>query len=166
MPHICDTRGKSYVYKRNLKHHIKERHLPIEHWNCTETNCLSQFIRRSYLSTHLILKHGYDKKSAIETAITAPRGDISQQSGFYEDISDDDTILDLLYERNNSMKEQDFSETVDNFDTGLFGQDTSVSGVNDIDDVLECDVDVEIMESADVDSMNQDNNHTVMTITT
>ena len=103
---------KSYVYKRNLKRHIKERHLPIEHWNCTETNCLSQFIRRSYLSTHLILKHGYDKKSAIETAITAHRGDISQQSGFYEDISDDDTILDLLQERSNSMKEQGFSEMV------------------------------------------------------
>ena len=62
-----------------------EIHSHIEHWKCVETGCFSRFIRRSYLSKHLILSHWYNSFRVREIAVTAPRGD-THKSGYYENI--------------------------------------------------------------------------------
>ena len=78
--------GKSYKHKRNLKRHIKERHNDSEHWNCIEEGCSSRFIRRSYLSKHLVWIHGYNQDDAREAVLSAPRHDKPKQYGEFEDI--------------------------------------------------------------------------------
>ena len=61
-------------------------------------SCSSQFIRRSYLSKHLVIKHGYITLRAWEFACRAPRGDIRHNIvAEYEDISEDDSVFDLIH---------------------------------------------------------------------
>ena len=74
-----------------------EKHSHIGHWKCVETGCFSQFIRRSYLSKHQILSHGYNAFRAREIAVIAQRGD-THKSGYYENISEDDSVFDLIDE--------------------------------------------------------------------
>lgn len=72
--------------------------MEVEHWNCVVDGCQKRFIRRSYLSRHLVWTHDYSRCYAREAALTAPRGDKPKQHDGLEDISDDDSILDLLAE--------------------------------------------------------------------
>ena len=125
----CDICSKSYKLKRSLKRHIKERNVQVEHWKCVENGCSSKFIRRGYLSRHLVWTHGYSRSDAREAALTAPRGDRPNQHGGLEDISDDDTILDLLAERDETVNVQDYIDKVDGFDTDLLA--------NDVNDILD-----------------------------
>lgn len=148
MRYSCDTCGKSYKHKRNLKRHIKDRHSQNEHWNCPEIDCKTKFIRREYLSRHLVWKHGYSQPDAREAAITASRGDQPVQHDSIEDVSEDDSILDLLDQREVNVHE--FYEKVNDFDTTVFDQG-STETVNEIDISLNGDVDVELLESVHED---------------
>lgn len=127
--------------------------------------CSSRFIRRSYLSRHLCWTHGYTATEARETAISAPRGDKPAQYGDWEDISDDDSILDLLAERDQTVSHQDYCDVIDGFNTNVFNASVTVSDVSDSDDGLDGDVDVEVMEGVtdgddDVNNSEQNNSET------
>ena len=162
MRYHCEINAcrKSYKHKRNLRRHIKERHSTVEFWNCVEENCSSRFIRRSYLSRHLAWTHGYGRPEAREAAISAPRGDNPTRHDDREDISDDDTILDLLAERNQTVNVQDFYDFIDDYDTDkLDDNNVTVQNAPDVDDILEGDVDVEVFEGAnDEQVLNDDSN--------
>ena len=96
--YVCNICSRSYVQKRNLKRHNDEKHnANLEYYNCIEVNCLKKFIRRSYLSKHLIFNHGYTSFRGREMACRAPRSNLSQTS-YYEDISEDESIFDLIDE--------------------------------------------------------------------
>lgn len=140
--YLCDRCGKSYKHKRNLKRHTKEHHSGTEHWNCVESSCASKFIRRSYLSRHLVWVHGYNKSDAIEATLNARRGDVPQQISEYEMVSDDDTILDLLEERENMVTVQGYCDTVGDFELNMLDEGTS----DVVEDCLEGDIDVEVLE--------------------
>ncbi|VDI12216.1 Hypothetical predicted protein [Mytilus galloprovincialis] len=94
----CNMCTREYKYKRNLTRHVKENHSKtLEHWNCTEDGCFSKFIRKEYLFRHLSSIHQLSKMDARRKAIEAKKGDIETlENQYYEDVSDDDTILDLL----------------------------------------------------------------------
>lgn len=94
----CNMCTREYKYKRNLTRHVKENHSKtLEHWNCTEDGCFSKFIRKEYLFRHLSSIHQLSKMDARRKAIEAKKGDIeTPENQYYEDVSDDDTILDLL----------------------------------------------------------------------
>lgn len=95
--HQCDTCGHLYTLRRNLVRHVKEKHSVVEYWNCSEFGCSSRFIRRSYLSKHLMRHHGFSRLSASEKAVGAQRGDrLERYQPELEDVSEDETILDLL----------------------------------------------------------------------
>ena len=88
----------------------------IEYWNCVIKGCTSKFIRRSSLAKHVNIHHGYDKVTAREYAINATRGDQPPVSSYYEDISEDDSILDLIAEADNIPYDQNFDNCVSSFD--------------------------------------------------
>ena len=67
----------------------------MEYWNLIEANCKAKFIRRSYLSKHLISSHGYSSLRGRELACTAPRWDKVKQT-YYEDISEDESVFELI----------------------------------------------------------------------
>ena len=131
MEYNCDTCGRTYKYKRNLVRHIKERHNIREYWRCTTKGCHSKFIRRSYLCKHLVFNHGMDVSSARAAALSARLGNPEPNSQYYEDVSDDDSILDLLNERDCSDNEM-FQETMNYFDFDKF-DDVKRIDVNNID---------------------------------
>ena len=93
----CDTCGNVYKYKRNLKRHVNEKHGIIERWTCVEVSCNSTFLRRTSLSKHLVLTHGYSSLRPREFACRALRGDIHIDSDL-GDVRDDDSVFDLFDE--------------------------------------------------------------------
>ena len=126
----CDLCPKTYNLKKNLKRHIREGHTAIEYWLCVQGGCVSKFVRRSYLSKHLMLKHGFNKLDAHSTACQAPRGDI-QPEEYYDDVSDDDTILDLIEELDQEQYEQHYMDSISNFKIPDFNNnDVGTSSVN------------------------------------
>ena len=146
MRYSCDTCGKSYNHKRNLKRLIKDRHSQSEHWNCLVDECKGTFIRREYLSRHLVWKHSYSQPGAREAAINASRGDCPVQHGNLKDVSEDDSILDLLDER--EVNVHGFCEKINDFDTDTFDQVLADTvNANELDISLDCDVDIELVES-------------------
>ena len=84
-----------------------------------------KFIRRGYLSRHLVWTHGYSRSDARKAAMSAPRGDRPNQHGGIEDIRDDGTILDLLAEHDETVNVQDYFDKVDDFDTDLLANDVN-----------------------------------------
>ena len=83
----------------------------------------------------------------------APCGDKQRHSGEYEDISEYDSILDLLAERE-VENVQDFYEKVDNvdlFDQGVTG---TTSTAHEMEYSLDCDVDIEVLEGVGNDNNN------------
>ena len=95
--------------------------------------------------------HGYSQADAREAALVAPRGDRrrSRRDGL-EEISDDDSIFDLIAERDVSNA-QEFYERVDDFDTDAFIPGNSVDKA---DDSLAGDIDIEIFEAVPMDNVN------------
>ena len=144
MPFLCDFCLRGYKYKRNLTRHVSEKHSSHEHWNCTVEECHAKFIRRSYLSKHLTICHGYDLVTARESALSASRGDVQKHS-YYEDVSDDDTILDLLAEADGTLNNQSFNEAMASFNLKQFspkhGADEKSDYITDgeIDNSMETD---------------------------
>ena len=68
---VCDTCRREYITKKSLTRHIKERHIQNKHFICTESNCSSKFVRRSYLKTHLLNIHNVDIALAKESSASA-----------------------------------------------------------------------------------------------
>ena len=137
MPFQCDLCPKSYRYKRNLTRHITEHHSEErEHWNCVVLDCHAKFIRRSYLSKHLIICHRYDSVTARECALNATRGDYRAPT-YYDVVSDDDSILDLLAEADGTALDQSFDERIERFNLGQFSPVPQTKGAkcNISDDV-------------------------------
>ena len=66
MVFLCDTCGRSYTYKRNLRRHVKERHLRKHKFMCPRYDCRVEFIRRTYISMHLTKCHKYTQLEARE----------------------------------------------------------------------------------------------------
>ena len=94
--HHCDTCGRNYTLKRNLRRHVLEKHSKdYEHWNCVEPDCAKTFIRRTTLAYHLRTIHGYTQIRAGEFSLRALRGDV-QVNSYYENISDDDSVFDVI----------------------------------------------------------------------
>lgn len=93
-------RIQEFKYKRNLKHHISEKHINITYWLCTEENCKRKFLRREYLWRHLSWNHNFTRSDAKLTALYARRvNEKDYTSSYYEDVSsDDDFIFDLPVE--------------------------------------------------------------------
>ena len=94
--HHCDTCGRNYTLKRNLRRHVLEKHSKdYEHWNCVEPDCAKTFIWRTTLAYHLRTIHGYTQIRAGEFSLRALRGDV-QANSYYENISDDDSVFDVI----------------------------------------------------------------------
>ncbi len=117
-----------YKYKRNLKRHILERHLPRKHWKCVKPKCASTFIRRGYLLEHLTNMHKYTRSEARTATLNARReGDESPRYQYYEDISSDDEILDLLNE-GPAVNEIQQMDILNDFDISKLDPVSSVDG--------------------------------------
>ena len=114
----CDICNKSYTLKRNLTRHIKEKHRNLEYWLCEMRGCRGSFIRREYLKRHLIFCHKLDNVTAGRLALRAPRGDDHPQ-GYYEDVSEDDSVLDVLQELIDA-KQIESDAVIDAFDVSAF----------------------------------------------
>ena len=94
--HQCDTCGRNCSLKRKLTRHVSEKHSKdYEHWNCIEPDCAKTFIRQTILTHHFRTIHGYTPIRAGEFSLRALRGD-TQASNYYEDVSDDDSIFDVI----------------------------------------------------------------------
>ena len=103
---------------------------------CPVLRCGSHFIRRSSLTKHLMKSHGYDKFTASMKAVNAQRGDRLQ---YYEveveDVSADDSILDLL---DDIQEWESVYPTTDQNNNTMF----DVSDLEDISDGDLLDLDV------------------------
>ena len=96
---------------------------------CSKRLCV-EILGWSYLSKHLMLKHGFNKLDAHSTACQAPRGNI-QPEEYYDDVSDDDTILDLIEEMDKKQYEQHYMDSISNFKIPDFNNnDVGTSSVN------------------------------------
>ena len=93
----CNQCLKTYRFRRNLNRHISECHQEVDWWRCTEFRCNSKFKRRIFLFTHLAQTHQFKKHVAREKVLYAQRSSIINQStSYYEDISSDEDILEIL----------------------------------------------------------------------
>ena len=78
---------------------MREKHATIEYWLCKQSDCISEFVCRSYISKHLMEKPEFSKLDAHEAAFQAPRSDIQYET-YNDAVSDDDIIIDLIEEIN------------------------------------------------------------------
>ena len=95
---------------------MKENIIDFEFWNCVIKYCASKFIQRKYLFKDLEQIHNFLVDDARKAALKATRGDI--EKGYYEEVSDDDTILDLIDDINdiNSVNEFNVEEFMEQFE--------------------------------------------------
>ena len=91
--YLCDLCNRAYKYKRNLTRHISENHLQHKYWRCS-----SKFIRRGYLLDHLCNIHKYPRADARSAAINAQCVISVFSSTYYEDVSSDEEIMDIIAE--------------------------------------------------------------------
>ena len=69
----------------------------VPSFSLTRPSALQLITRRSSLSHYLFTVPSYTPLRAREFALRARRGDVRDES-YYEDISDDDTVFDLINE--------------------------------------------------------------------
>ncbi|CAC5399319.1 unnamed protein product [Mytilus coruscus] len=120
--YTCLICYKEYKYEKNLIRHIKEHHDGLESYDCTEDNCSSTFIRRGYLFNHLTTIHGIEEELARCKSLSAERRSSSNNEQYYDDVSKDDTILDLINDAIEtekqkvvpSMSVEEFLDSLDN----------------------------------------------------
>ena len=99
--------------------------------------------------------HGYSQSDLREAAISAPRGDIPVHQGDLEDISGDDSIFDLIAERD-VVNSEEFYDRVDAFASGIFEQGNTMKTATDTDMEypLAGDIDIEIYEGVPTDNVS------------
>lgn len=104
----CDTCGRSYSNKRNLNRHMHEKHSGEQlHFSCPEPKCASRFIRRSFVTRHLVKYHMFDMRRAKQVVSDLvleaesstrhiPKATPSKSTVLvYEDISDEEKPTDF-----------------------------------------------------------------------
>ena len=133
---------------------MREKHTTIEYWLCVESDCVSKFVRRRYLSKHLMLKHELSKLEAHEAACQAPRGDILCES-YYDSVSDDDTIFYLIEKMDQEQYAEQYKETISNFDLTDFNNNEVVPGKSGILNEKESSAMVNVVDVQTVDNSNQ-----------
>ena len=118
MVYHCDVCNKLFTKRRNLSKHVNETHMKQNVWICTMKDCDKTFSRRSNLHVHLQNIHKLSSAKARDDCIRAKRqgrkaecsavySDISQdemQTNQYSDISDDDSILDMIAEASDLLQ--------------------------------------------------------------
>ena len=93
-----------------------------------------KFIRRSHLSKHLVFNHGLSVAEAKERALTAPWGNPFSHS-YYDYVSDDDSMLDLLSERDNEpINAESFYDVTDKFDCELLHDELDLNNNSSVRD--------------------------------
>ena len=152
--YTCETCGNSYRQRRNLKRHQDEKHNKRVILECIEVSCVSQFTRRTSLSRHLVRKHGYTGLRAREFAVRAvARSNINHENvAQYEDISDDDTVFDLI---NEIEIIRTYDEKIVDFDIEYLKDDTLEHGSKETN-TSEVDVNGGLSANGDVDFLNGD----------
>ena len=110
----CDLCPRSYRYNKNLKRHVREVHRDVEYWLCVQDNCVSKFVRMSYLSKHLVNKHGFEKLEAHATACVAPHGDVDRDT-YYDKVTEDDSVLDMIEEMDAAQYGDRYMNTITEF---------------------------------------------------
>lgn len=141
----CDECEVTVKHQRNLKRHKEEQHNPnYERWNCT--TCNKQFKRRGFLVEHLVRVHGMMRRDAVQKALNAPRGDqtSNRQPEYYETISDDEDIFELLDEMEGDGETVDVDEFLIDDNNNNYKIDGDLSFVSSASD------------DADVSSSNDD----------
>ena len=100
---VCDTCGKDYRHKRNLKRHVTETH---QHdglfYPCSEYLCRGRFVRRSYLVKHLQKFHGLSKLGANVKSKRVRKAEVPNCEHYYSDVtdvSDDESFFEQLDEQ-------------------------------------------------------------------
>ena len=132
--YTCLICYKEYKYERNLVRHIKEHHAGLESYDCTEENCNSTFIRRGYLFVHLTSIHGIEEELARTKSISTERRSNKSQK-YYDDVSDDDTILDLINEAIGKERQTGVQfVSVDKFLESLNDEEINTAAATDGDD--------------------------------
>lgn len=109
MAYRCDTCDRTFTKKRNLKRHINEQHNDLKYWKCTVEKCSSKFIRRSNLKCHLEKLHKFTKDEARKQSIKAKQFPTNTTSK-YSDVSDDDSVLDMVAELDEFVNSYDFKQ--------------------------------------------------------
>lgn len=124
---MCDMCNRTYKYKRNLSRHISEKHLELKHWNCVVQGCSAKLIRREYLVDHLTNIHNYKRSDARNAALHASRGNNKTNDDYYENVSSDDEVLDIIAETGEAIdaNNNDYLKTVQDFDLDMFNCDTN-----------------------------------------
>jgi len=125
LKHVCNICDKSYKYARNLKRHKLEKHFKSDHYMCSEEKCTAVFVRRSYLYKHLYAVHKLSMSYARERAIVASYRMSSPGDGYYENVSSEEDILDLL-DADKGDEELDTFFT-DEFNTSLLSETVKAS---------------------------------------
>ena len=94
----CDSCGRLFTNKRNLVRHISEKHVVQKFWSCCV--CAAKIVRRSNLVSHLERRHQFTKLEARRSAVAAVQRlpGPQLQRDVYIDVSDDDSILDIVAE--------------------------------------------------------------------
>ena len=100
---VCDTCGKDYRHKRNLKRHVTETH---QHdglfYPCSEYLCRGRFVRRSYLVKHLQKSHGLSKLEAKVKSKRVRKAEVPSCEHYYSDVTDaseDESFFEQLDEQ-------------------------------------------------------------------
>ena len=105
----CDICGRDYCSKRNLRRHVKERHLRVHKFMCPSNECRIEFIRRSYVTIHLTKLHKYTQLKAKEIvkclqplSVNEKRNNVEDPHCVsldeYSDVSSLDEWLDIQLE--------------------------------------------------------------------
>ena len=122
--YLCDLCNRTYKYKRNLTRHISENHLRLKYWKCAEEKCSSTFSRRGYLLYHLCYIHKYPRANARSAVIKARCVYSVSSNSFYEDVSSDKEIMDIIAEAEIPQTD-DFDNVVQNFNLEMFSDSSS-----------------------------------------
>ena len=115
MDYRCDICDKKFTKKRNLKRHVTEKHEKKSSWKCTVDNCEKTFSRRSNLISHLMMRHKLSPNEATELTIKSTKRDsgVSNNDNHYSDVSDDDSVLDIVNELDEFTSHFDYGENHD-----------------------------------------------------
>ncbi|KAH3815520.1 hypothetical protein DPMN_144047 [Dreissena polymorpha] len=91
MGYCCDTCGKTFSTKSNMRRHIKERHASEQkYFVCAEKKCDGLFVRQSYLRYHLERKHGHSASRAKRVSGCARVMTKKEwRDAYYSDVSSD-----------------------------------------------------------------------------
>ncbi|KAH3695810.1 hypothetical protein DPMN_083269 [Dreissena polymorpha] len=143
MGYCCDTCGKTFSTKSNMRRHIKERHVSEQkYFVCTEKKCDGLFVRQSYLRYHLERKHGHSASRAKRVSGCARLMRKKEwRDAYYSDVSSDESFFEGLVtgiiEESSCAQQQQFQQTQQQF-SAVETLDSDVDHVDVSVDVSSC----------------------------